>query len=157
MRIFEKLVVIVSLISGRIFIGPEMNRDPEYMSIIIKYTLEVFTAVGAMQQVHPWFKDLYVWLGWVPEVNQIRKSREDMRRILEPILKQRLEALETGQELPNDMVTWNMLNSPANVRTAVDVRDFSPRSIQALNLTNASRPKHTTNYKHPWQQSTQQA
>lgn len=121
-RIFDKIVTIVALISGRIFIGPEMNRDPEYQRCIIRYTQEVFFAVGAMQTIHPWLRGLYTRMGWVPEINKVNESHRSMRRILGPIITQRLEALAAGENLPEDMVSWNLINSPNDIRASVKVQ-----------------------------------
>jgi hypothetical protein len=132
--LFEKLATIIALVTGRIFIGPEMNRDPEYMSCIIRYTVEVFMAAMALKNMNPWLRNLYARIGWVPEVNQVWASYSTMCKVMEPLIKQRVEMMESGKCMPDDLVTWNMLNSPPSVRNSVKVGYKIPM-LQRFELT----------------------
>ena len=56
-NINQKLTRIVAKASGRIFIGPELCHEEEYIDASINYTLEVMNAVREIQALD-WYRDL---------------------------------------------------------------------------------------------------
>ena len=50
MTINKKLLRIVAIVSGHIFLGPELCRREEYIHTSINYTLDLFGAIRAFKK-----------------------------------------------------------------------------------------------------------
>ncbi|KAF2117730.1 hypothetical protein BDV96DRAFT_644074 [Lophiotrema nucula] len=48
----------VALVSGRVFAGPELNRNPDYLQSIIDFTFVAFRAVEAISRYPAWLRPL---------------------------------------------------------------------------------------------------
>lgn len=106
----KSLLRIVSLVSGRIFVGLELNRNEEWMSTCIQFTLDLFNAGRALRSRSYFGKALAIKFGTIPEVKRVFDHYEVARRIILPIIQKRAELQAKGQgaKLPNDMITWIM-------------------------------------------------
>ena len=139
MKFFEKLITIIALVSGRIFVGEDLNRNEEYKEMIIKYTMEVFIGVATLQYFRPWLRPLLPQLGVLPPINQLHRTQKKMRKLLEPLVKQRINAMAAGEKLPDDMISWNLTNSSERAKRSVAVSCV--QDIQAF--AHCLRPKLT--------------
>lgn len=101
------LMRIIALVSGRIFIGPELNRNEEYLSSALNFAVEGFNVIPAMRRYPIWLRPLAQY--FVPECKRPLASINTMKRLLAPIIASRLES----PQKPNDMLTWIMENSPS--------------------------------------------
>jgi hypothetical protein len=52
----QKLVDVVAKVSGRVFVGPELCQDPEYLDAGSNYTLDLMAAVTVLKKMRPWLK-----------------------------------------------------------------------------------------------------
>jgi ent-kaurene oxidase len=104
----KSLLRIVSLVSGRIFVGPTLNRNEEWVSACINFTLDLFNAGRALRSRSYFGKALAIKFGTIPEVKRVFNHHDVARRIILPIIQKRAEVQARGQgaELPNDMITW---------------------------------------------------
>jgi len=89
-KINSKLVNMVAKITGRVFVGPELCRNEEYLDSAINYTMDLITAVQAIKLTRPFLRP---WLA--PRLREVRKLDETERKakqMLEPIVQTRRDA-----------------------------------------------------------------
>lgn len=89
-QINSKLVHTVAKITGRIFVGPELCRNEDYLSPAINYPGEVIAAAQAVKRIRPFLRP---WLA--PRLREVRKLDETVKKaktMLEPIIQARREA-----------------------------------------------------------------
>ena len=109
-NINRTLLHIISLVSGRIFVGLPLNRDEEWTNACINYTLDLFNAGRALRAKSYWGKVLAVKLGTVPEVVRVDKWHKVASKLIVPIIEEReiMQAKGLDAEIPEDMITWIM-------------------------------------------------
>ena len=56
MAIHENLTNIIAQVSGRIFVGPEICRDPEYLDHAVNFTNERTSAAFAVKNYSSWLR-----------------------------------------------------------------------------------------------------
>lgn len=135
-KLNPRLLRIVAMVSGRVFIGPDHCRDETWIKIAVDYTLNVFAGQRAIKTWRPiWRSFVYRFL---PEVKQIYARREDARKFLVPIIQQR-KAMQGkwGNNKPDDMMQWMLEKADA-----WNVKGDDRQAFQQLTLTMAAI--HTT-------------
>ncbi|KAF4982776.1 hypothetical protein FZEAL_1677 [Fusarium zealandicum] len=104
-NIHEKLLRIVGMVSGRIFIGPELCRTERYLDAAINYTMEVMGAQRAVQNMRPWLRPFYAQ--GLPQVKKLDERIAEAEAFLDPVVKRRTEAMaDPDFERPDDMLQW---------------------------------------------------
>jgi cytochrome P450 len=132
--VYQKLLRMVAIISGNVFLGPELCRREEWVVSAITYTVDLFTAIGKLKQWSPWTRPIGQY--FIPELKSVREHRRKARAFLAPIIAERRKLMSEGKELPDDMLQW-MMNKTAEF----GLRDDELSLIQ-LNLSLAAI--HTT-------------
>jgi len=97
------------MVSGRIFIGPELCRDEKYIKAAINYTVDVMGSVRAVQTLPNWQR--WFRAGWLPEVRDVQKWQKQAMDFLQPVINKRLgDARRLGEkyEKPDDALQWLM-------------------------------------------------
>ena len=135
-NINHKLLRIVALVSGRVFIGPELSRNEEYLDAAISYTIELMQASRALDQMRPWMRP---FLGSrLPEVRKIDRRLVQADKFLRPIVAARRQ-LE-GPEKPDDMLQWLMDGGQDNTK----FKQLSTEKLARLQLIISFAAIHTT-------------
>ncbi|GAB7356604.1 hypothetical protein MBLNU459_g7330t3 [Dothideomycetes sp. NU459] len=109
--LYNMLLHLVALLSGRIFVGHPLSRDETWLQATLSYTIDGF--VGA-EKLWAYPKFLHpVMQYFIPEVRKVHRYLRDGARLLEPIMKDRQKALHEDPEAkrPSDMVQWIVDNS----------------------------------------------
>ncbi|ETS79291.1 hypothetical protein PFICI_09144 [Pestalotiopsis fici W106-1] len=132
--IYQKMLRIVAIASGNIFLGPELCRSEDWIVPATMYTVDLFTAIGKLKQWSKWTRPIGQY--FIPEIKSLHQHRSNAVAWLSPIVAQRRRMVEQGHELPDDMLQW-MMNKAAEY----GVSDDSLALIQ-LNLGLAAI--HTT-------------
>jgi cytochrome P450 len=102
----DKLLDIVAKVSGRVFVGPDMCQDPEYVELARNYTVYLIEALYAIKRTRPWLRR---FVGHrLPEVKRLRDVEKKATEFVEPIIRARLEAEKNDPnwQKPDDMVQW---------------------------------------------------
>ena len=101
----NRLVDIVARVSGRIFVGPDLCQDPEYLECGTKYTIYVMEAVRAIKNTRPWLRPFVV--PRLPEIRRLREMEKRAAKHLQPIVRERMETekTDTNWQRPDDMVS----------------------------------------------------
>lgn len=106
-KMMEKIMRIVAIASGRVFVGPELCRDEKYLEVSISYTLHVMEAVRVVSEIFPGFR--FFLAGRTPEVKRVRQCLDEADDFLRPVVKARREAEQSiDYEKPNDLLQWIM-------------------------------------------------
>lgn len=80
---------LVARLSARVFVGLELCRNPEWLEVSKNYAVNTFMAARALRRYPFFLRRLVHW--FVPECQRIRRDLREARRILKPIIEQRLE------------------------------------------------------------------
>lgn len=108
-NINSKLLRIVAMASGRIFIGPELCRDEAYLDAAINYTIDVMTAVHLISFTPKWLRPLVARL--LPQVKRVHRRVKEADDFLRPVVAARKKAAESmDYQEPDDMLQW-IINS----------------------------------------------
>lgn len=131
----QKILRIVAIVSGHIFLGPDLCRREEYLHASINYSVDLFAAVRALKK---WPKIIRpVARYFTPQLNLVQEHEEKARKFLVPIIQQRKAMMGTGQEMPDDMLQWTLNKSDAH-----NMQDDA--EIASLQLTLSMAAIHTT-------------
>lgn len=106
MYINQKLVEIVARVSGRVFVGPELSKDPEYLDCGANYTVLMIQAVFAIKKIRPWLRPFLA--PCLPEIKKLREMETRAAKHLQPIVRGRMEAAKNDPDWqePDDMLQW---------------------------------------------------
>ncbi|PSK38491.1 Ent-kaurene oxidase [Elsinoe australis] len=104
-HVFEVLTKIVAKLSGRIFVGPDLFLQKEYLEMSLNYIHELMAAQRRIKTMRPLLRPI---LGhWTAEVRQLRKRERFAEEFFLPVVRARLEAKKCGDEKePDDMLQW---------------------------------------------------
>ncbi|KAI0187815.1 ent-kaurene oxidase [Xylaria flabelliformis] len=128
--VYEKLLRIVAIISGNIFLGPELCKSEEWVTSAITYTVDLFTAIGKLKQWKSWARPIGQY--FIPELKSLQEHRHKARAWLAPVIAKRRLMMKEGKELPDDMLQWMMSKT-----AEYDIGDEELSLIQ-LNLSLAA-------------------
>ncbi|KAH7374568.1 ent-kaurene oxidase [Plectosphaerella cucumerina] len=114
----KKLLRIVAIISGRIFVGPELCHDEKYLDVAINYTVDVMIAAYVVGMVPPWMRP---WVApRLPMVKKLQTRIREADEFLRPVVKERREAMaDPSNEMPDDMLQW-IINSQKELKMTDD-------------------------------------
>lgn len=97
------------MVSGRVFIGPELCRNEQYMDAAINYTTDVMAAQRAVQNLRPWLRPILA--GRLPQVQRLDQRIKEADAFLNPVIeKRRAAAAKNPEEKADDMLQWLMDN-----------------------------------------------
>lgn len=105
-NISSALLKMVAIISGHIFIGPELNRSEAYLHASINYTMDLFSAAA---QLKTWPQALRsIGQYFVPEIKPVHDHRRRAKEFLIPVIRERRQRQVDGDEAPSDVLQWMM-------------------------------------------------
>lgn len=132
-NINHTLLRIVAVVSGRIFIGPELCRTPEYVDMAMNYTMDIVNAREAVTRLPKWQRTLKA--SSLPAVKTLREREKKAWAMLQPIIEARLRAVgDPDYRKPDDLLQW-ILDSPA---------DLTPQDMAEMQLALTFAAIHTT-------------
>lgn len=104
---------MVAVVSGRIFIGPELCRSPEYVEMAMNYTMDIVNAREAVTRLPKWQRPLKA--SSLDAVKTLREREKKAWAMLRPIIDARVRAVEDPDyRKPDDLLQW-ILDSPAEL------------------------------------------
>ncbi|KZL83889.1 cytochrome p450 [Colletotrichum incanum] len=106
-NIVYKLMRIVAMVSGRIFIGPELCRNEGYIDVAVNYTVDLMIAIQAIANIQPYLRPFLA--ASRPEVKKVQRRVAEADMFLRPVVKERRKAAEVpNYQKPDDMLQWMM-------------------------------------------------
>lgn len=85
------ILEIVARLSSRVFLGPELCRNKDWLRITIDYTVNIFMAAAAVKRYPKFMHRIVHWI--LPETRKIRAQSLEARRIIQPVIDQRLREM----------------------------------------------------------------
>ena len=120
-NVTRPLLNIVAIVSGLIFLGPDLYRRPEYLHAAVDYTIDITAAVGRLKAWPWWMRPVMSRI--VPEVVRLREHRREAAKFLGPVIDERRRLKAAGEQLPDDTLQW-LLNR-ADDAGITDVADIT--------------------------------
>ncbi|KAI1344563.1 ent-kaurene oxidase [Xylariaceae sp. FL0016] len=134
-NIMSSLLRIVAIVSGSVFVGPELCRREEYLRSAIDYAVDIVQASAELKRRPGWMRPLFARI--LPEFSRLTQHRKNMQKFLRPVVEERRELLRKGEPLPDDTLSWMLQATEKS--GIVDIADLT--NMQLL-LTMAAI--HTT-------------
>ncbi|KAI0538638.1 cytochrome P450 [Xylaria digitata] len=135
-NIHSKLLRIVAMVSGRIFIGADLCREEEYLDAAINYTIEVMTAQRAVVQMRPWLRPFFA--SRLPEIKKLEQRKKKAYEFLRPVIEARQQAAKSSTtDGPDDVLQWLIRNQPK-------FPDIHSQNLVAVQLGLSFAAIHTT-------------
>ncbi len=106
--VLASLREIVTQVSTRVFLGPELCRNKEWLANTQGYTDNVFRAVRVIRRWPEWSRPYVQW--FLSDCARIRQQVKRAEEIIEPVIAKRLEAMALAKkglaEMPEDAIVW---------------------------------------------------
>lgn len=106
LEIVPILLHIVAIVSGNLFLGGENARHPAYLNAAIEYTLDSMATVNQINAFPQWLRSIAVRLGFAPALKRVQHHRKELRKLLEPLVKERRQLKKEGQPGREDVLQW---------------------------------------------------
>ncbi|KLU88223.1 hypothetical protein MAPG_07210 [Magnaporthiopsis poae ATCC 64411] len=126
--IVPTLVDIVSRLSSRVFLGPELCRDEEWLKLTDGYAVEQNKARLTLRIFPYWTRPIVYW--FLPQCMSSRAMKKRARKIVEPLVakrrQERQEAIAKNMPPPvhNDAIEWGDLEA--------DPSSYDPTNFQMM-------------------------
>lgn len=105
-EIFPVLLRIVAIVSGNLFVGPDLCRHETYLSAAIDFTADCTAGAQEIKRWPSWLRSLVVYFKLAPAVNRTEEHRQRLRAFLEPLVQERRGLMREGKEVPDDVLQW---------------------------------------------------
>lgn len=136
----DKLVRIIAIVSGNIFLGPDLCRNEEYIAISTGYTVDAFTCIFILAALPSWLRHFAKYL--IPHYYRIGAYRMRARKFLKPIIKERRDAESNpGYDAPDDLLQWtiNKAHKWPEMKSDNDIAQMQLRlSLAAIHTTSTT-------------------
>ncbi|EXA30099.1 hypothetical protein FOVG_18479 [Fusarium oxysporum f. sp. pisi HDV247] len=128
-NINESVLRIIAMVSGRVFVGPELCRNEEYLDAAVNYTIDVMTAAYFVSYVPQWLRPIVS--PFLPQINRLNKRLEEAISLLRPVITARQEASDDSNDVkPDDMLQWLIDSQSTNGE--VDVQKLAEMQLSAI-------------------------
>jgi cytochrome P450 monooxygenase-3 len=120
--LYPKILRLVALLSGRVFVGLPLSRNEEWLKMSIEYTMDVMGVQMAAGKWQPMLQPLVA--RFMPEVRKARQTLATATKHMEPLVRHimaehGLEKLAPAQAgTKGSFISWILNNSPNTLRTA---------------------------------------
>lgn len=137
LEIFPAFLRIVAIVSGNLFVGPDLCRDEAYLATAIDFTNDVTAGAAEIKRWPKWLRAFAVYFNLTPAVARGHAHRRRMQAFFEPLVAARRQAMSEGREVPDDVLQWMVEKTMSN-----GILDVGHLTDMQLLLTLASI--HTT-------------
>lgn len=104
-KVNPKLLRIIATASGRIFVGPELCRNEEYLDTAINFTIDVMKSVYTVAFMPVWLRPILTPM--VPFVRTLYRRIRESNDLLHPVVAARRQAAKDAPSgSPDDMLGW---------------------------------------------------
>ncbi|PQE08811.1 cytochrome p450 monooxygenase protein [Rutstroemia sp. NJR-2017a WRK4] len=142
-NLYSKLLRIVALLSGRVFVGRPLSRNEEWIDISIKYTMDCSASRTGILKYPGWLRPFVA--PFIPEVRKLREHKEVGKRLLKPLMEVCSRRFTEGKVAHDDefddeqgtFVTWMMKYMDEKTRA-------DSENLAAQQLTLSFAAIHTT-------------
>ncbi len=108
----EKILRLIARISSRVFLGEELCRNEEWLTVTREYTI---TAFAAAEELRLWPAPLRNFVHWLlPSCRRSREQVKEARRLFKPVLEKRRRQKLGGSVEFDDAIEWMEKESNGN-------------------------------------------
>lgn len=106
----HSILNIVSRLSSRVFLGPEICRNEEWLNITVMYVVDSFIAAERLRIVPKPLRLIVHW--FLPECQRVRSHVVQTRSIIQPVIdaraREKRAAAQEGRPIPtyDDAIQW---------------------------------------------------
>lgn len=104
--IFAVLLRVVAIVSGNIFVGPDLCRHEAYLDSALNFTTDTAAATHQVKEWPKWFRSLAVRLNLCPAIQKAQGHRRRLNEFLRPVIEERRLLMKEGRPVPDDMLQW---------------------------------------------------
>lgn len=104
--IFSVILRVVAIVSGNIFVGPDLCRHEAYLNAALKFTTDTAAATQEVKRWPKWFRSTAVRLGLCPSIQNAQAHRQRLYDMFKPMVEERKALMEAGSPVPDDMFQW---------------------------------------------------
>lgn len=98
-QIYQNIARIVSIISGRVFVGRPLSRDDEWVDLNVRYTAQLATVRDALKKWPSWARKIVAT--HLKEVKDLKNIRNRTRKFITPLINAHL-AKDGNEKLYSD-------------------------------------------------------
>ena len=99
---------IVSRLSTRLFLGPELCHDRMWRKIVVEYAINTFNSARLLRRYPVVAARVVQW--FLKDCRVLREQVVTARKLLGPYIEERLKTVELAKqglaEMPNDAIVW---------------------------------------------------
>ncbi|KJX97743.1 cytochrome p450 like protein [Zymoseptoria brevis] len=131
---------ILALVSGRIFMGHPLSRNPDFLNLKLGFFRNSFIAMTVLSMVPASLRSLVARI--LPPVKGLKTAHLEMQRIMKPIIEQRKIDQSQGKEAKSDLLGWVINNTPEHLKYNVRYQSHAQlitgvASVQSLYVATA--------------------
>lgn len=90
------LLQLIARVSSRVFVGPELCANENWLRISKEYAIYSFIAARTLRQWHFSLRPFVHW--FLPECRKVRETLAEARKIITPVIEKRREANRQARE-----------------------------------------------------------
>lgn len=139
-QVFPNANRIVALVSGRMFVGKELSRQEEWVSISMQWSIDVFALLRRTQRYPAWIQDYIT--PFLSQTKRVLQQRKRAKAFLGPAFEEQLDAKRNGLPPPGNeesLATWMMKYLvPKHMRVESMVRHQLGISWASIHTTTAA-------------------
>lgn len=105
---------IVAIVSGNIFLGPDLCRHESYIDAALNFTVDTAAATQDVKRWPAWFRSTAVRLGLCPKIKKAQAHRARLNAFLKPVVDERRALMAEGRPVPDDMFQWMIEKTAAH-------------------------------------------
>ncbi|KAL2065352.1 hypothetical protein VTL71DRAFT_3022 [Oculimacula yallundae] len=103
--LYDTVLRLVCRVSGKVFVGPGLNRNAEWIDISCGWTRNIFVSAVKLKMLPAFLRPLGSY--FIPEIKRSLEQNARARELITPIVQQREREESTpGYEKPNDAIEW---------------------------------------------------
>lgn len=141
---------MVALLTGRAFVGPELNRNEQWISSSIQTTVDTFSAAFSLWDYHWAVRPLIAFFS--PQVRNIHTQQKKTAELLRPVITKRMREMQSPDfKPPVDLMQFFLQNLPnhdvfyqSQLHSAVNVAAIHTTSMNVTQVLFdlATYPQH---------------
>lgn len=97
---------VVAIVSGNIFVGPDLCRHEGYLNTALDFTTDTAAATFEVKRWPKWFRSTAVRLGLCPSIQTAQAHRRRLTDLFKPMVAERKALMEAGSAVPDDTFQW---------------------------------------------------
>ncbi|KAF2260298.1 cytochrome P450 monooxygenase [Lojkania enalia] len=115
--LYNMLLHLVSLLSGRIFVGHPLSRNETWLHATVRYTIDGFVGAEKLWKYPKFLHPVMQYL--IPEVRKVHSYLSNGAKMMAPLIHERQHDANEKAER-SDMIQWIIDNSHATDKGNVD-------------------------------------